>query len=82
VEKLDVYIIKILICIKKFKNKIFFIITETYKMIVSPLGYMIYYQDKKESYEMKKIKKKKLIKDYEIKINETNNIELIIKYFA
>ena len=38
-------------------------------MIVSPLGYMIYYQDKKESYEMKKIKKKKLIKDYEIKID-------------
>ena len=31
---------------------------------------------------MKKIKKKKLIKDYEIKINEINNIELIIKYFT
>ena len=51
-------------------------------MIVSPLGYMIYYQDKKESYEMKKIKKKKLIKDYEIKMNDIGEVKLIIKYFT
>lgn len=57
-------------------------------MLISPLAYMIYYQDRKESYEMKKIIKKKLINDYEIRLikdyinNDYINNKLIIEYFA
>ena len=51
-------------------------------MLISPLAYMIYYQNNKESYEMKKIKKKILIEDYEIKMNEIGDVKLIIKYFT
>ena len=57
-------------------------------MLISPLAYMIYYQGKKESYEMKKINKKNLINDYEIRLikdyinNDYINNKLIIEYFA
>tara|TARA_Y100000590_G_scaffold246398_1_gene276826 strand:- start:328 stop:510 length:183 start_codon:yes stop_codon:yes gene_type:complete len=59
-------------------------------MIVSPLGYMIYYQEKFNNWpiEMKRIKRKKLVKDYEIRLikdyinKDYINNELIIEYFA
>lgn len=60
--------------------------------MISPLGYMIYYQDKenikKIPIEMKKLKKKIILNDFDTKINKEymnkdyiNNI-LSIKYFA
>ena len=59
-------------------------------MLISPLGYMIYYQDKeninKKPIELKKIKKKKLkneyINDFETKINKIEDTKLIAKYFT
>ena len=60
--------------------------------MISPLGYMIYYQDKenikKIPIEMKKLKKKIILNDFDTKINKKymnkdyiNNI-LSIKYFT
>tara|TARA_B100000214_G_C23396346_1_gene369535 strand:- start:61 stop:246 length:186 start_codon:yes stop_codon:yes gene_type:complete len=60
------------------------------RKMISPLGYMIYYQDKenikKKPIELKKIKKKKLkneyINDFETKINKIEDTKLIAKYFT
>ena len=56
--------------------------------MISPLGYMVYYQEFEtgkitDSIEMKKIKSKIFIKDYEILIIENYiNKTLILEYFA
>jgi hypothetical protein len=52
-------------------------------MLISPHGYIVlYYNDDKNNFEMKKIVKKKLIIDFYININEMKNIKLITKYFT
>lgn len=51
-------------------------------MLLSPYGFMIYYQNNKEFIEMKEFLKNNKKEDYKIEINNLKDINLIIEYFT